>query len=206
MSKQLSVIFDNGHGGTINGVYTTPERMGKKSPNWENGVLFEGLANRWIVSKVMQKMDYARLPYYHISPELEDVSLKVRADRADLIYKENPASYGISVHFNAGGGTGWEIFTTPGVNRSDYIAQEFVDIFKEKHPLKARLGGVGQYNEDKEANFYILRETDCPFILIECAFMDHPTDYKLIWDENFQNILADMIFEGIKNVNYKYGV
>ena len=111
MSKKLSVIWDNGHGSTIDGVYQT---KGKRSPNWDKGVLYEGVANRWIVQNCIKHMDYARLPYYHISPELEDISLTERVRRANEIYETNKDVYGISVHFNAGGGTGWEIFTSPG--------------------------------------------------------------------------------------------
>jgi N-acetylmuramoyl-L-alanine amidase len=203
--NNFAIIFDNGHGGVINNVYQTDPKLGKMSPDWDKGILYEGLANRWIIAKVIQKMDYARLPYYHISPELEDTSLKQRADRADAIYKSNPNTYGISVHFNAGGGTGWEIYTTPGVNKSDIIGAEFVDVFKSNMPIRARLGGTGKLNEDKEANFYIIRETDCPFILIECAFMDNKSDYDLIWDHKFQDLLAENIFQGILKVNEKYG-
>lgn len=83
MSEKLSVLWDNGHGSTINGHYQTP---GKRSPDWEHGVLYEGVANRWIVNKTILSMDYERLPYYHLSPELEDTSLTVRSNRANKIY------------------------------------------------------------------------------------------------------------------------
>jgi len=201
--KKLATIWDNGHGTTINGKYQT---RGKRSPDWNKGVLYEGVANRWIVNKSIQRMDYARLPYYHISPELEDTSLRKRVKRANDIYRKNRNSYGISVHFNAGGGTGWEIFTSPGETKSDYIAKEFIEAFKDVIPIKARLGkGTNELDEDKEARFTILTETNCPFILIECGFMDHPKDYELIWNHTFQDLLAERLFNGIERVNKKYG-
>ena len=200
--KKLAVIFDNGHGSTINGVYQTE---GKRSPDWAKGVLYEGVANRWIVNKTIHKMDYARLPYYHVSPELTDVSLGERIARADKIYAANPNSYGVSVHFNAAGGTGWEIFTSPGVTQSDKIAAEFIDVFKSAMPLKFRSGGAGELNEDKEANFAMVLKPKAPFILLELGFMDNPTDYEMIWNPNFQELLSDLIFKSIVRVNNKFG-
>jgi N-acetylmuramoyl-L-alanine amidase len=203
MSKKLAVIWDNGHGSTINGEYQTP---GKRSPEWDQGVLYEGVANRWIVQDCIKRMDYARLPYYHVSPELEDIGLIERVNRANKIYEKNKNVYGISVHFNAGGGTGWEIFTSPGETKSDYIAKEFIDVFKDKLPLRARLGkGKNELDHDKEAKFTIIQKSKCPFILLECGFMDNPADYKLLWDPNFHNLLGKTIFEGIERVNEKYG-
>jgi len=203
MSKKLSVIWDNGHGSTIDGKYQT---KGKRSPNWDKGVLYEGVANRWIVQNCIKRMDYARLPYYHISPELEDISLSERVRRANKIYETNKNVYGVSVHFNAGGGTGWEIFTSPGETKSDYIAKEFIDVFKDTIPLRARLGrGSGNLSEDKEAKFTIISKSKCPFILLECGFMDKKEDYDLIWSSTFQDLISKSIFTSIQNVNKNYG-
>lgn len=201
-NKFLTPIIDNGHGGVINGVYQT---LGKRSPNWEQGVLYEGAANRWIAAKVMQKLDYDKLPYYHVSPEHEDISLTVRANRANKIYASNPNVYGVSIHFNAGRGTGWEIFTSPGETMSDHIANVFIEEFEEDFPLRARLGGTKALEKDKEANFSILRRTHCPFILLELGFMDNPDDYKKLWDPQFQDLCAEKIVRSMKEVNLKYG-
>jgi len=203
MSKQLTPIFDTGHGGVINGMYQT---LGKRSPNWHKGVLYEGAANRWIANKVMQRLDYEQLPYYHISPEFEDKSLTVRSNRANKIHRKNRNTYGISVHFNAGGGTGWEIFTSPGETKSDYIADVFIEEFKKDFPMKARLGGTKFLQKDKEAEFSILMRTNCPFILLELGFMDNPVDYEKIWDLRFQELIVDKIVDSIKQVNELYGV
>ena len=45
-------IFDNGHGGVVDGVYQTP---GKRSPVWPDGQqLFEGEFNRAIVDRLVK--------------------------------------------------------------------------------------------------------------------------------------------------------
>ncbi|MBK8888090.1 MAG: hypothetical protein IPN46_16750 [Saprospiraceae bacterium] len=57
-----TVILDNGHGGVINGKYQT---TGKRSPNWDKGVLFEGMFNRWVVNRIIEKQieENTILPY-----------------------------------------------------------------------------------------------------------------------------------------------
>lgn len=196
------VIFDTGHGGIINGIYQTE---GKRSPDWDMGVLYEGAANRWIINDVIKQMDFKEYPYYHISPEHTDVSLTTRCNRANRIYAQDKNVYGISMHFNAGGGTGWEIFTSRGLTKSDYIAHEFIIAFEEMLDIRPRLGGHTFLNKDKEANYQILRDTRCPFILIEGGFMDHPEDYKKLWDPEFHLKLERAITYGIERVNIKYG-
>ena len=99
-------ILDNGHSGMVGGQYLT---AGKRSPDWEKGVLYEGAFNRWVVNLIMRELDYAGVPYYHVSPELTDISLTKRVNRANKIHATNPNTYLLSIHANAGGGTGLEL-------------------------------------------------------------------------------------------------
>jgi N-acetylmuramoyl-L-alanine amidase len=200
--KTRTVIWDSGHGGVINGIYQTE---GKRSPNWDKGVLYEGAANRWFVNDTMKLMDFERLPYTHVSPELFDIGLQTRCDRANTIYRQDRDAYVVSVHCNAAGGTGWEIFTSPGETFSDYIAHEFIEAFKDVYPLRPRLGGTRFLTQDKEANYKILRDTNCPAILIEVGFMDRKEDYYKLWDPQFHAVLAKTLLNGVKRVNLKYG-
>lgn len=123
----MKPIFDNGHGGVINGNYQTP---GKRSPDWEKGVLYEGAINRWVVNRLIEKMDREHLPYYHISPELTDVTLETRVNRANKIYAEDRDTYYLSIHFNACGGIGIEGFTSVGNTPSDLLPKDFFPIWQ----------------------------------------------------------------------------
>lgn len=196
MSK-LIPILDNGHSGMINGNYLTP---GKRSPNWSRGILYEGMFNRWIVNAVMKELDYLRIPYFHVSPELTDISLSERVKRANDYHRQSRnKGYLVSIHANAGRGTGWEVFTSPGQTKSDEIAEHFIDRFCPAMPIKHRKD-TSDGDGDKEAQFYILTKTVCPAILIECGFMDHPKDYELLWDKDFQNIIVKSIVNSIKTL------
>ena len=82
-------IFDNGHGGIIDGVYQTP---GKRSPVWPDGTqLFEGEFNRAIVDRLVKMCAEAGIECVNLVDTQEDVPLSERTNKANDIYKIKPA-------------------------------------------------------------------------------------------------------------------
>ena len=77
-------------------------------------------------------MNVSKIPYTILVPEDKDISLNMRCRRANA--EKN--CFLISIHANAGGGTGWEVFTSTGKTKSDIIANRMVDIFKKDFPDK----------------------------------------------------------------------
>ncbi len=191
----MKPIFDNGHGGKINGIYQTP---GKRSPNWENGILYEGAFNRWVVNRLTEKMDRLDLPYYHVSPELTDISLTERVKRANEIYKSDKETYLLSIHANAGGGTGIEAFTSIGKTKSDEIADLFlINIELDMKGIAVMRYDLSDGDRDKEANFQVLKTSNCPAVLVECGFMDNRSDYNKLWSHDYLNKLTESLFRTI---------
>lgn len=198
----LTPVFSVGHAGLINGEYETP---GKRSPDWDKGVLYEGAFNRWLCNRIMEKCDRAKIPYYNVSPEHYDVPLKVKVDRANEIWKKNKNTYGIALHANAGGGEGAEGFTSLGITKSDAIAEVFLKDVEDSGIYQKMRFDYSDGDRDKESNFYILRNTKMPFFLFEAAFMDNQGDYYLLWSEEFIDHLANTIFCTIEKL-YRNGV
>ena len=93
------VLLDNGHG---------KDTAGKRSPVWADGSqLFEYEFNRDIVRRIAEKLDLYGIPYRILVPEENDISLSERVKRANQIAKDNDGKvYVLSIHANAGGGTG----------------------------------------------------------------------------------------------------
>lgn len=156
-------ILDNGHGGVIGGMYMTP---GKRSPYRVDGkVLYEGMFNRWVINRLIERLDRSSIPYFHVSPELTDVPLPTRVQRVQdclmqgLTEKLADDGYLLSIHANAGGGRGFEVYTSFGETQSDRIASQFIKCIQSRvpdHPLRA---DTSDGDNDKEANFYMLRRT-----------------------------------------------
>ncbi|MFC4219010.1 N-acetylmuramoyl-L-alanine amidase [Flagellimonas marina] len=181
--SRLVPILDNGHGGMIGGVYQT---AGKRSPKWELGTLYEGMFNRWIVNGIIEQLDIMAIPYYHVSPEPRDVSLGTRCDRANTIHSKDPNTYLLSIHANIGGGkgTGIEGFTSTGATASDRIAELFLcNIENDMCNERMRFDYYSDGDRDKERDYRVLTGTNGPALLMELGFMDHPSDYKKLWDK-----------------------
>ena len=116
----MIVLIDNGHGGLINAEYQT---KGKHIDWQDKGIIYEGEFNRAIVNGIIEQLTFYKIPYVNIAPEYWDVRLETRVKRANKY--PNRRSFYLSVHSNAGGGHGSEIFTSPGNTKSDKIATIF---------------------------------------------------------------------------------
>ncbi|AXG70250.1 sporulation-specific N-acetylmuramoyl-L-alanine amidase [Kordia sp. SMS9] len=172
----MIVLLDNGHGGLINGTYQTP---GKRSPIWNDGSqLFEGEFNRAIVNGIIEELTALRIPYENLAPEYRDVTLQTRVRRANKYGSRN--CFYISVHSNAGGGHGSEIFTSVRNTRSDAIATVFGEEYKRVFPNRRLRTDFSDGDLDKEKNFYVLKNTRMPAILTENFFMDNEEECKAI--------------------------
>ena len=187
-------LLDNGHG---------KETAGKRSPVWPDGSqLFEWSFNRDMVARIKARAVKAGLLVVDLVPELEDVSLAERVARANRWHDvTNARAVLISIHANAGGGTGFEVYTSRGRTKADNYASVIYNALKTAFPEQKMRSDMSDGDEDKEADFYILRNTRCPAILCENLFMDNYTDCRLLLQEDFRDKLADAYVGALKQLN-----
>ena len=171
----MKVIIDNGHGNN------TP---GKRSPVWKDGTqLFEYEFNRDICNRMYIRLITMGIDCVLLVPEIKDVSLSERVKRVNKIARLYEGSFLVSVHANAGGGTGWEAFTSKGETLSDIIATHFYNEAEKAFPQFRIRTDYSDGDVDKESQFYILRRTICPAVLTENFFMDTEKDCRYIMSE-----------------------
>ncbi len=191
----MIVILDNGHGA---------DTFGKRSPEGmltDSGVtaLFEYEFNRDIVERLIKLLDAHDIDFYELVPERHDVSLPVRVERANKVWdKTRGRAFLVSIHANAGGGTGWEVFTSLGQTESDKIAQIFAEKAVKHFPEFSMRWDQVDGDFDKEAQFYILKYTKCPAILTENFFMDHEKDLKFILSNEGRQRIAEHHFDSLR--------
>lgn len=172
----MLVLLDNGHSGLINGDYST---QGRRSPVWDDGSqLYEGEFNRAVVARIIEGLTALKIPYVAIAPELRDVHLETRVNRANK-YQAEPCFY-LSVHANAGGGRGFEVYTSPGDTKSDRIATIVGEEFQNAFPDKRLRADYSDGDLDKESRFVVLRDTQMPAVLTENFFMDNEDECRQI--------------------------
>lgn len=184
MEQKLIPILDNGHGKDTNG---------KRSQKWSDGTqLFEYEFNRDIVRRIAEKLKAKGIKYRVLVPEIIDISLGERVRRANRIYDETGGKcFLVSVHANAGGGTGWEVFTSKGQTKSDKIADTFFECCHIAIPDAKMRKDMTDGDVDKESDFFILAKTKCPAILTENFFMDNEKDCRYIMSEKGRDTIAE---------------
>jgi N-acetylmuramoyl-L-alanine amidase len=178
------VILDAGHG------YNT---KGKRSPVWSDGSqLFEWEFNRDVVKRIREGMQLLGIKSMALVEEAIDIGLRVRAARANEIAVKFPGSFLISVHGNAGGGEGWEVWTSPGQTESDHLATILFESAKYYlHGFRMR-SDFSDGDQDKEAKFTILTKTTCPAVLTENLFYDNERECRFMMSEQGRNLIAKL--------------
>lgn len=122
------------------------------------------------------------------------ISLSERAAIANKL----AADFFISIHVNAGGGTGFESYVYINANEEtehlhDIIHKNVADFYK--------INGFIDRGQ-KNANFAVLRLTNMPAVLLENLFIDEPTDVAKLKDARFRTKISEAISTGvIKSLN-----
>lgn len=126
------------------------------------------------------------------------VSLRARPVLANKLKADAFVSY----HFNAGSSSrtalSFEGFTTPGQNHSDRLCQAILDAHGRLLPEQSLRGDKRDGDDDKEANFAVIRGTDCPSCLIEGEFIHTIHGAELIKNENKRQMMALAVALGVK--------
>ena len=168
-------ILDPGHGGIVNGKYTTaPSKMCKHGDDW----FYEGVFNREIVNLIADMCLEKDISYIKTVYDGRDIPLKDRVSSANTFWDHWKNGNGfmpifISVHSNAsvnGNATGWEVWTSKGETKSDRIASILFQKMKEQFPGMRMRSDFSDGDPDKESQFYVLSKTKCPAILTENFF------------------------------------
>lgn len=187
-------ILDNGHG------KLTP---GKRSPVYDGEQLMEYEFTRDIVKRLVTMLKWAGIEHHVLVPEIDDISLPERVRRANVW--DGNAVY-LSIHANAGGGHGYEAYTSPGQTKSDEIATVILDSFANVFPEATPRLDISDGDADKEAKFYVLVKTSMPAVLTESFFMDNKADcQKYLMTDEGRYLIAMAHYQAIANIE-KRGV
>ena len=202
-------IFDNGHGGIIDGVYQT---AGKRSPIWEDGSqLFEGEFNRAIVDRLVKMCAEEGIECVNLVDTTVDVPLSKRTEKANDIYRKRADKNGkciyVSIHangFSQESANGWSVYTSEGETKSDIIASILAEKAEIEFPNEKMRKDTTDGDADKESNFWVLRKTVMPAILSENFFMTNYSNcHNYLLSEEGRNRIAKIHFEMIQEVESK---
>jgi N-acetylmuramoyl-L-alanine amidase len=101
----------------------------------------------------------------------------------------------VDIHNNAGGGDGAEVFYHYGGGKSKTLAEnilsEVVKVGQNSRGAKIRKNSQGK-------DYYgFIRETSCPAVIVECAFVDNARDLQILATESRRKSMGGAIAKGI---------
>lgn len=185
--KQI-VVVDFGHGGTDPGAV-----------NASVGV-HEADLNLSIGNRLRKFLDAdPSLKVYYTRPIDEFISLQGRTDLANSI----EADFFLSIHNNSflPHLTGTETIFFSDADRSGLNSVELAEII---HDHAAAAVGLNNRGIKDNNSLFVLRMTDMPAAIVECAFVSNETDVAHISKETVQQSLAQALYEGILEVFEKF--
>ena len=191
----MKILIDNGHG---------IQTKGKRSPD---GTLLEYAYTRELARRIVSILQSRGYDSELLVPEDDDIPLSERVRRTNVhcqsLGKANVIL--ISLHVNAAGdgtkwmnATGWSCYTCKGQTESDrladclYIAAEQI---LENQVIRTDYARDG--DPDWEENFYILRHSLCPAVLVEQFFMDNKKDLAYLISQEGKRNLINVIVSGV---------
>lgn len=201
-------LLDFGHGGiNPDGEYVTKGKQYHFTQ--ENISIYEGDINRKIGYRVARNLKRLGIDFEILTPGYEDYRLSWRVAKANRLYSQDKRCVYLSFHSNAvsnsieeegSNATGYEIFTSVGQTKSDRFAEVFLNTYIKhfRKTVRARLDN-SDGDKDKEAQFYVLRKTHCPALLLENLFYDNLAEAKYLLSNKGQDELANIIIQSIIN-------
>lgn len=101
----------------------------------------------------------------------------------------------MDIHINAGGGDGSEVYYSHVSPNGKKLAQSIVDatlaIRQNTRGIKTKI------DTDGTDYFGMIRMTDAPAVLVECAFIDNATDIQIINTEAKRKVFGYAIADGV---------
>ena len=175
MAKEYKVYMGIGHGGSDPGAVA-------------NGIEEEDAA---LVIGTAATAELERHGVKVMQSRTKDVTKSVSEKVKECNnYKPNLAA---DIHLNAGGGDGAEVYHSinggTGKELANNILLEIKAIGQNSRGAKTRKGNNGDY-------YGFIRETNCPAVIVECAFLDNKTDVQIIDTVAEQNAMGVAIAKG----------
>lgn len=187
-SKITTIVLDAGHGGRDPGKIGVNDAI-EKDINLDIALRLKNLLEQNDINVIMTRVDDEGL-------YLESDSNKKRADlnkRIEII-NSSDAIFAISIHQNSfsdesvkGAQVFYHAQSEQGKNLAMVLQEQLKDTIKDGNHRKAK----------SNTNYYLLKHTTCPLVIVECGYLSNWTEAELLLDEDYKEKMAWAIHLGI---------
>lgn len=184
--KPLIVIIDPGHGGQ------------------DHGTSVDGIHEKDLVLLVSEELkkqaQFHNIQLHFTRNKDEFIDLKSRVE----VQKNEKADFYLSLHINAihdanektSAKSGIEIYYSNLLTQKDTLA----NFYTAKTFAQSFSNHINEKVKFLPAPFYVLKEVNCPSILIECGFLSNEEDRKKLLDSAYREELAKAILLSIREI------
>jgi len=186
--KQTVVVLDAGHGGKDPGKVSDGGAL-EKDINLSIAIRLKALLEQNGIVVVMTREEDRDLASENASNRKnEDLKARVK------LISETAPEVMVSIHQNSypeaevdGAQTFYAAGSEPGKQLAAIIQKNL------KNEIKDDNHRVAKANKE----YYLLKKTDCPAVIVECGFLSNPREAELLASEDYQEKLAFAIHLGI---------
>lgn len=190
--KDMIIVVNAGHGGN------DPGKVGKNNIieadiNLAIALKLEVALKEKVCQVIMTRTDSNNLS----KPEASNKKTSDMKERIRIMEEAHPEII-LSIHQNSYGDSqvkGAQVFYHSQSKEGEKLAKALQD---------ALVNNVDASNKRKSKegdDYYLLRKSTAPAVIIECGFLSNPTETALLVDDGYQEKIADAIIQGI--LNYK---
>ena len=187
-SKKIIVAIDPGHGGNDPGKVGSLGSL-EKDINLSIALKLRDKLMEEGCQVVITRCEDTNLA----TPGAQNKKSSDMSNRVELI-NDSGADVLISIHQNSYSDSnvkGTQVFYYGGSDESRMLAEKLQKSFIENVD-------TSNHRKAKEGNdYYILRKTSCPGVIIECGFLSCPEEESKLMDDGYQNKIVDAIAEVI---------
>lgn len=195
----MKILIDCGH--------NFSDTWQKMSPIRKDGTRFyEYMSNRTIAKMIAQELSKLGIAYEYVNnpDDTNDMSLEKRVNIANNIARKEGKSnvLYLSLHSDAYGNSndwyddirGFSIYSSKGKTKSDEYAKIFLKHYTNRLSKLSKIRGI------KEENFYVLKHTICPAILIENLFYTSNKDLAVLDSDEGRRLIVKAIVDSIREI------
>ncbi len=188
MDNGITIVVDPGHGGRDPGKVGINQALEKDINLSISLKLREYLENNGYTVIMTREED---IGLYNASD-----SNKKNADlrnRVDIVNNSN-ATLAIGIHqnsFSQESSKGAQVF----YHGTSIESEIFANIIQEQ--IKMKLQPDNKRLAKSESSYFMLKNTNCTFVIVECGFLSNNEEANLLIEEDYQNKMAEAIYLGL---------
>ena len=182
------VVIDPGHGGRDPGKVGVNNAL-EKDINLKIAMSLKTLLEQNDIKVIMTREDDVGL-YEETDGNKKVSDLRKRVD----IIHSSEADFAVSIHQNSfvqeqvkGAQVFYHSSSSEGKRLAEIIQEQMKKTVKDSNRRKAK----------SNSNYYMLKHTECPLVIVECGYLSNYNEANLLTDEDYQNKMAWAIHLGI---------